>query len=223
MDDQNASAKALQAAEGTWRSDEASLRAAQGSLSLNRNMVRQSWGDVISSWVFDGSPAFDHLATQRDVLLQVALPAGSSNFAAQTGVLQLPDGKLASAKLVSAIPRVDPRIQSPTYLYVTVSRPDLIPGMNLVFLLPSGPPMRGVLVPSSAVVWWQGKAWAYRQIAPDRFSRREVPTNVPANGGWFVTKDFSPGDRIVIAGGQQLLSEEFRSQIQVLGEEGEKQ
>jgi len=47
---------------------------------------------------------------------------------------------------------------------------------------------------------------------------------VPVSGGWFATRGFAPGDRVVTSGSQQLLSEEFRSQIQVLGEgeEGEK-
>jgi hypothetical protein len=41
----------------------------------------------------------------------------------------------------------------------------------------------------------------------------------PDNGisrGWLVTQGFSKGDRIVMVGGQLLLSEEQKSRIQVL-------
>jgi hypothetical protein len=83
--------------------------------------------------------------------------------------------------------------------------------------------MHGAVIPGSATVWWQGKVWAYVQSAPDRFSRREVSTQIPAGDGWFVTGGFSQGDKVVVSGAQQLLSEELRPQAKVLGEEGERE
>ena len=73
-------------------------------------------------------------------------------------------------------------------------------------------------VPADAVVWWQGRAWVYVQIDPQRFARREIPADAPVPGGWFLSKGIDAGDRVVNRGAQQLLSEEFRSQIEV-GEE----
>jgi hypothetical protein len=219
-DNQNAAAKAVQAAEGTWHSDQVSFRAANEALHLNDTLTRQTWGEVVSKWLIDGSPALDRILTQKDLLLQVSLLPSSAGAPPKTVSIQSPGGKIQRADLVSPYPGVDPRIQSPSFLYLAQSAPDLAPGMTLTVLLRTGPSLRGVIVPSSAIVWWQGKAWAYSQIAPDRFARREVPTDVPVPNGWFVATGFAPGNKVVIRGGQQLLSEEFRSQIQSLYEGG---
>lgn len=222
-EDQNASAKAVQAAEAAWRTDEANLRAAQNGIILAESTVRQNWGGVVARWFVEGSPALDRILAQRDFLLQVSLTPVSKSNAPAIALIQMQDGEIQSARLVSPFPRVDPRIQSPTFLYLTPGRRDLAFGMALVVLLPSGPAMHGVVIPGSATVWWQGKAWAYVQSAPGRFFRREVSTQIPAGDGWFVTGGFSQGDKVVVSGAQQLLSEELRPQAKVLGEEGEKE
>jgi hypothetical protein len=74
--------------------------------------------------------------------------------------------------------------------------------------------MHGVLLPQQAIVWVQGNAWLYQQTAPSLFVRRRVPDEMPLANGGFISEGFSPGDRIVTAGAQALLSEEFRSPIQ---------
>ncbi len=73
----------------------------------------------------------------------------------------------------------------------------------------------GVVVPNSAVVWLDGRAWAYLQKDRERFIRQEVVTNHPGGKGWFVTKNFQAGDYVVVQGAQLLLSEEFRAQIKI--------
>jgi hypothetical protein len=61
------------------------------------------------------------------------------------------------------------------------------------------------------------------QIGVDTFARREVTTEAPLDDGWFVPANshassaLRSGQRVVVAGAQQLLSEEFRSQIRVGG------
>lgn len=223
QEDQNASAKAMQAAEATWRTDEANLRAAQNGITLAESTVRQNWGGVIARWNVEGSPALDRILAQSDLLLQVSLAPTSKSNAPAIASIQMQNSEIQSARLVSVFPRVDPRIQSPTFLYVTPARPELAPGINVVVLLPSGSAMRGVIIPGNALVWWQGKVWAYVQSAPGRFSRREVSTQIPDGDGWFVTRGFSQGDKVVVSGSQQLLSEELRPQAKALGEEGERE
>ena len=218
-DNQNAAAKTVQAAEGTWHSDQVALRATSEALQMNDTLARQSWGEVVAKWISDGSPALERILMQNDLLLQVSFAGGSSVDPPRASV-QLPSGKAQPAEFISPYPSVDPRIQSTSFLYLTQATPELAPGMTLSVLLPTGPSKKGVIIPSSATIWWQGKAWTYVQTAPERFARREVATESPVSEGWFVPNGFKAGEKVVIHGSQQLLSEEFRSQIQSLEEEG---
>lgn len=220
QDERNASAKQVQAAHGALQSDQATLKAAQDAVSLNQNAIRQQWGDVVARWIIGSSSEFDRIVRQQDLLVQMTLPPGTNGPAPASATLQAASGKLLTARLVSLFPRLDPRIQSPSFLYLTANQPGLIPGLNLAALLPSGPQVQGIVVPPNSVVWWEGKAWAYIQIKTTHFSRREVPTQAPVEGGWFVpitnesNPAFKPGEKVVIAGAQQLLSQEFSSQLQ---------
>jgi len=84
--------------------------------------------------------------------------------------------------------------------------------------LSSGSPIEGIEVPSSAVVWWTGRAWVYLRTGADTFTRHEIPTDAAAPGGNFIVPVNSlpqPIPEIVAQGAQTLLSEEFRAQIQV--------
>jgi len=80
---------------------------------------------------------------------------------------------------------------------------------------------RGVFVPDSAVVQWEGLAWAYRARQEDRFERVRVRTGHAARGGWIVDGPLAVGDSIVVRGAEELLSEEFRARVTVGDESGE--
>lgn len=212
----NISDKTFQSAEAAWMSDEANVRAAQEGLEALGSGARQRWGSVLAKWLVDGSSAFIRLIQQQEVLIQITLPADAHiSSAPQTARIQLADGKLASVKLVSTAARTDPRIQGMSFFYLASGKADFLPGMNVVAYLPVGPQIRGVIVPRSAVVWWQGKAWVYVQKAEERFIRHEVSMDMPIENGWFVSEGLSAGDRLVVGGAQLLLSEEFRGQVQV--------
>ena len=86
------------------------------------------------------------------------------------------------------------------------------------YLQVPGNAAKGVLIPYSAVVRFGGKAWVYRQVADDKFTRQEVAPDRSSSRGLLVTQGVSAGDRIVTVGPQILLSEEQKSQIQVLEE-----
>jgi len=81
--------------------------------------------------------------------------------------------------------------------------------MNLVVLVAVGQQVSGTVIPESAIVWWQGKAWIYEESATNTFSRREVPTDNPVTGGYFVPGSaLAEATKLVTAGAQSLLSEE---------------
>ena len=221
QDDRNASAKALDAAEGTLRTTEAAARAAARSVQTLGAMAAQDWGPVVSRWLIDGTPAFARLLRQEDVLVHVTLaPDASMTSPPATVRLEARDGQPVAARYVSRSSRTDPRIQGLSFFYVAPARGSgLLSGMNVTAYLAAGPQARGTLVPSSAVVWWQGRAWVYLADGRHRFGRRTITTDAPVTGG-FLVADLPPTARVVVRGAQMLLSEESKSEIQV-GEAGE--
>lgn len=218
---ENVSQKVLQAAEGTLRAEESNTQAARAAVSAAQATALQQWGRVIATWLMQDAPQLERLRLQKDLLVQVTLPAGQTlTDIAPEATVQVAEGPLVGAQFISVALRTDRSIQGQSLFYrvVSANNASLLPGMNVVAFLPVGSAVSGVLVPSSAAVWFQGKPWIYVQIQPDQFARREVSTDQPASGGWFQSHGFPAGQQFVATGAQVLLSEEFRAQISV-GEE----
>lgn len=211
---QNVSQKSVEAAQAASESDAAVLENAQQSLAVLRDSMRLHWGKVVADWLEKGSPQLHALLAQNESLLQVTAANHPGWIAPRHAVVLLPGGDHGSAHLIASLPQLDPRLQAPGFLYVVSAQPPLVPGTNLSLYLPAGPAKNGEILSNSAVVWWQGAAWCYIEAAPGKFTRAKVPTDNPVAGGWFVSDGIPAGARVVTAGAQTLLSEEFRSQIQ---------
>jgi hypothetical protein len=206
--DQNISEKTLQSAEGSLRSFEADQHMAEQQLNLQASISEQQWGNVVAKWAIDGSPEFERVLGMRENLLQITLPFEQSYNASRTISVEIPGRTRTGATLISPFPRVDSRIQGRSFLYAASAQPEFTPGVNLVAYLAVGNSMRGVVIPGSAVVWSEGRGWAYVQTAPNQFSRRELATDAPVDNGYFVSVGFSAGTKVVSRGAQSLLSEE---------------
>lgn len=212
---QNMSLKAMQDAEAAYRIGQAQVDADEQDASLQLDSIRQRWGRQVAGWVAANSPPLAAVLRGNAFLTQVIFPPGEITKPSARLALAAPGNRLTSARLVGPLPVVNPQIQGVSFLYLVPGSPGMAVGMNLLVLVPVGPLLDGCLVPESAVVWWQGKAWAYQEDADNTFTRREVPTENPLSQGYFVPgAAFAPGTKLVIAGAQELLSEEFRSQIQ---------
>ena len=218
-DEHNASDKALETATAAWRRDDGELAAARVAVDGLLAAGRQHWGGVLAGWLGPGSPELDRLLQGNERLLQVTLPPGSAlSSAPAVATVRAGDRPAVEARLVSPAPRTDPQIQGQSFFYSVAGPGAPLPGMNVRVSVPAGSPIAGVVVPSTAVVWWQGRAWVYVEKAPGRFARREVATEVPLPDGWFVTAGVAAGERIVTSGAQVLLSEEGRAAVH--GSEG---
>jgi hypothetical protein len=214
QEDKNASDKAVQAAEATFRSDQATLHNAEQTLELARMPALQHWGPVVSGWITGDTSSLHDVLEGRRLLLQVTLP----NAIAATQRLLVQAGQhTTEAILLSQIPRVDPRFQTPSYLYTAAAEKELVPGINLAAFAPEGSQQKGVLLPREAVLWWQGKSWVYIETETGSFMRKEVSLDTPLSNGWLIRQGLMPGNHVVTTGAQQLLSQEFRSQTQVVG------
>lgn len=212
---QNMSLKAMQDAEAAYRTSQAQVEADEQGAELQLDAVRQRWGPQVAGWIAGNSPQLAAVLRQGAFLAQVIFPPGEIATAPAWLSLTAPGNRLAPARLVGPLPEVNSQIQGVSFLYLVSGKLGMAVGMNLLALVPVGPLLHGSVVPESAVVWWQGKAWAYQEAAGNTFTRHEVPTENPLSQGYFVPgASFAPGTKLVIAGAQELLSEEFRNQIQ---------
>jgi multidrug efflux pump subunit AcrA (membrane-fusion protein) len=217
--ERNVSEKALQASEAAWQADQADVRAAAEQLDLQTVALSHEWGDVVAKWAADDAPELQHILDRSRSVVQLTMPAGSASPPPREISLSLPDGGRVPASFVSAFPRVDPRIQGRSFLYTVSSRSELAPGLSLVARFPLGAKREGVLVPTSAVLWSEGKAWVYEELAPGRYSRIPVSTDLPVEDGYLAPEGLSAGDRVVTVGAQELLSEEILLHSQGGGDE----
>ena len=63
----------------------------------------------------------------------------------------------------------------------------------------------------AALVRHEGQVFVYLQKADEKFEREEVKLDLPLKDGWLVRGEISAGDKVVVTGAQQLLSEELKS------------
>lgn len=211
-DNRNVSDKAFQAAETVWRSDESREKAAVEALHTIEQNAKQQWGIPLAKAIVSNAPLFRRVSEQQDVLVQVTL-SGSYLASPRHAIrLQSPMGGFVEAVLISPSPRTDPRFQGESFFYsASAQKTGLVPGMSLSAYLPVGPEEQGDLVPETAVVWWQTKAWVYFEESKGHYVKHELPTAGSVNDGWFVPKRFVEGKPVVITGAQLLLSEELRA------------
>jgi biotin carboxyl carrier protein len=135
------------------------------------------------------------------------------------------------AQLIGAASGVDSLTRFPVYLYRAAHTwPGSGPGTPVIAIVAAtSPATRGVFVPNDAAVQWEGLMWVYVERRDSRYVRVPLDTSHPVDGGWLVTGGdrraaLVGGDRVVVRGAQQLLSEEFRSRATVgdQSDEGDK-
>jgi len=218
-ENQNMSLKAAQDAETAYRVAQAQLNTDRQDAQLQLDVVRQRWGNRVTSWVENDAAVLESVLHQRDRLIQVTFPTGQVADPPARVSIELLRYRFVQARFISTLPQVSVQIQSQNFLYLAPRREGLGVGANIVALVPIGRPSHGSVVPEDAVVWWQGEAWVYEKTSSGSFSRRPVPTNNPVNGGYFVPETaIPPGSKLVITGASALLSQELLVHSQ--GEEG---
>ena len=212
----------VQSTEAALLADRAAVEAAESQVRTLRATAMQEWGPVIgNAMVVDGG-LITRLIERVEFLLQITLPPGVEldDVPPTISVEVVGKQRRSEARYISPATRTDPRIQGLTYFYAAPANSGVLPGMNVRAFLANGKPVDGVIVPPSAVVWWAGRAWVYRRLSPETFSRRDIPVDMPTekDGGFVVPAALlADHGEVVTVGAQMLLSEEFRSQIQVEG------
>jgi len=207
---ENISRKAMEASEAELRINEIKLQTAL--LQLN-----SEWGDAISKMDSGARQKFiSELAGHQTALARVELAASEniSGTPQAARVQRLGEDRFVDATIFSVATKVDPKTQGQGFvLQINLPDPSLRPGAAVkAALQTAGEPLKGVLIPRSAVLRAEGKTWVYLQTE-NNFTRREVELQIPTEQGWFTTASLKPGDQMVVEGAQILLSEEQKAQI----------
>jgi hypothetical protein len=215
-DQQNISTAQLQQAQGRFAVDRAALAAARARVAMVTASARQNWGNALGEALVAGAPLIHKLIDRQEYLVKVVLPPGVTlRTPPPTATARSSEASGITLVFVSPATSTDPNLQGLAYFYGAPATSGVLPGMNLGVSLPASPVAGGRLVPQSAVVWLQGKAWVYLRTGRSTFVRREIsPDRAGPEGGYVVT-GLPAGAKLVVQGAQMLLSEEFRSQVPV--------
>lgn len=204
----NASTRALQTAEAAALRDQIAIRSARDRLVLSLGTAIASQNDL---------PAFlQSLISQNVFVVRIDLPAGENLQSSPGGArIVTLSGNSAEADFLGPAPNVDPQTQSRGFLFQIKSNSLRLSSGEAVtgYLKVQGEPQAGVIIPRAAVIRADGAGWVYRQNSSgEAYTRIEIALNQPTEAGWFVTKNVTPNDYVVVTGAQQLLSEERKGQ-----------
>ena len=207
--------KEAEVAEGTFRTDQATLAAAESHVKTLAATAQQEWGSVLGKGIIERSPSVVRLIERDQFLIQVTLSPGVSLAEPpRTALAQAPtqDANIV-LQYVSPATRTDARIQGLSYFFAAPGDSGLLPGMSTVVYVPSGKTYEGVFVEDTAIVRWQGRSWVYLRAGPDTFKRHPISTDQPVSDDDYVVRDIPAGSEIVMRGAQVLLSEEAKSEL----------
>lgn len=158
----------------------------------------------------DGGAVLQDLASGRVKLLRATFALGAA--------LPAPPATLRVARLDAATGwSVHPVWSAPADVnlpgrsfFALLKDSDAGEGERLLVWAPgSGPAQHGVTVAAAAVVISDGRYWCYVATRPGVYVRREVATDRPLGGDYFVTQGVAVGDQVVIAGAGLLLAREL--------------
>jgi hypothetical protein len=230
-DDKNVSDQALQIAQADVQADSARISASELQIKNLQNNTKLQWGEQLAKLAFEDPslknklpPNLADLLSRKNVLIQISLPLITSAPKPGDSVNLTPLNETVApikAVFVSPATQTDTNGFGKTFYYSAPA--DLLRiGMrvNVVTESATNENTNGVVIPSNAVVWYAGKAWAYFKQGQNKnvvqFVRKPISTDTEVDsgnsGGWF-NQGISEDSEVVINGAQLLLSEEFKNQI----------
>ncbi len=226
-DDKNVSDLAMQESLAAVQADSANIAAIESQLKNLQTNLQLRWGNALAKIAFSEKlpPHLANLLNKNNVLIQISLPLNTTPPAQNSVVHITPLTESSTpikATYVSPAATSDSNGFGNTF-YFSAPADLLRIGMrvNVEMQADSSEVSNGVIIPSSAVVWYAGKPWAYFKQAqpiknkqsdpnkPSLFVRKPISTDTEIDAGWF-NPGIEPDTEIVVSGAQLLLSEEFK-------------
>ena len=215
--DEAISTRKLQQQQSQWQSDKANYNANNYQTRLIINNSQLQWGKTLTQWLTAShSEQFDKLINGETTLLRVTKPVnGTTSFQAKKIYIN-PTGNRSlafAASFVCQLPQVDTLSQGLQYIFQT-DNPTIKAGMNFTAWIPQQKQKQtGVIIPESSIAWHLGQAFVFIKVDDEYFAHRNIIKPIKVANGYFIARQFTDGEEIVVTGTQMLLSHEFRSQI----------
>ncbi len=196
----------VEEADEAVKKDEVALQTAKVKLVT-------TWGQAVAER--NDLPELARQISANEVaLVRLDLAPGESAKATSAKVaLPGAEDQSTPAEVLGPAPQADPVTQSAS-LICLVRAKGWVPGAAVVgWLGGESEPAAGVSVPREALLRHEGMAFAYVKHE-EEFKRVPVTLARELGDSWLVTQGLKEGDEVVIAGAQQLLSEELKGQSQ---------
>ena len=202
--DANASLKALQSARAADVEAQAQAQAAATSFALQ-------WGPLAAMSDAERNALIGALAAGHAVLVRADVPGQHALGSVPERALLTVDGIGVAARVLGALPRTTPELQSAGWLLQVDHAPSgLGPGARLRVTL-AGAAVKGVLIPTAALLYGDAGPYIYRQSNTKsrdgkmQYAQALVKLLAPQGDGWLVS-GLDDDDNIVVHGAGVLWS-----------------
>ena len=213
-DDKNVSDLAVQQALALVNNGNATIRSKVLQINNLEAGIQLKWGASLAKLALNKKPKmlFKNLLSRKNVLIQISLPFNVADPIAgdKVEITPLNGATPIEATYVSAAATADSNGAGKTFYFSAPSN-NLRIGMRVGVEASASDNTAsdGIIIPSSAVVWYAGTPWAYFKQGQDQFVRKPVSADTEVDTGWFNT-GFDTQSEVVTKGAQLLLSEEFK-------------
>ncbi len=212
-DDKNVSDLAVQEAKAAVVNDNAIINSKTLEINNLASSINLKWGKSLAALALDNktNSPFNQLLARKSVLIQASLPFSASDPKPGDviAITPLNGNKPIKATYISAATQADSNGAGKTFYY-SAPADHLRIGMRVaVEMNAKNTVNNGVVIPSSAVVWYAGTPWAYFKEGENQFIRKPISAEAEVDEGWF-NATFDADSEVVVKGAQLLLSEEFK-------------
>lgn len=214
-DDHNVSDQVLQSSESELRNAQVALT---GLITEKDNLwqsLRLNWGNQLINQSNLNQGMILKLLNNQMSLLRVTVPKQAATHSLPQFITINTQSGIRKIRVLGASPRANENLLGISVLAIS---DDILPmGMKFTASFPQGSTSSGVVVPTNAIIWWQGGSWVYKQISSGHFQRVSLGNSEEISEGYFVKNGLVSGDQIVTQGAQLILSKEQRDTASAMG------
>lgn len=177
-------------------------------LALLKLKLRNTWGDAAPFIAPEQRQKLvNELSSGATTLVRLDFPRAVDSKLANVAVTPLGGGTPTAVSTIWPAPSGSVAMPGTSFYGIMSAGPGVRPGDRAYATAESEAQAAGVVVPTSAVVVYQGASWYFVEQKPDEFVRKPITLTHPVANGYLVD-DLAADTKVVIRGASVLLSRE---------------